>query len=71
MTPTTKARLEGTETAEDAVNGADIVVLATSSAEPVIRSEWVKAGAPWPAAKSPVARAAESKNESPDGDEQA
>lgn len=33
------------ETPDGAVRGADVIVLATSSHEPVIRSEWVKAGA--------------------------
>jgi alanine dehydrogenase len=31
--------------AEDAVNGADLIVLATSSREPVVRSEWIVDGA--------------------------
>jgi ornithine cyclodeaminase len=33
------------ETPEDAMRGADLVVLATSSDEPVVRSEWVADGA--------------------------
>ena len=33
------------DTAEEAVRGADVVVAATSSAEPVVRREWLKAGA--------------------------
>lgn len=33
------------DTAEAAVRGADIIVTATSSAEPVVRREWVAAGA--------------------------
>jgi ornithine cyclodeaminase/alanine dehydrogenase-like protein (mu-crystallin family) len=32
-------------TVEEAVRGADVVVLATSSAEPVLRREWLKEGA--------------------------
>jgi ornithine cyclodeaminase len=32
-------------TVEEAVSGADVVVLATSSAEPVLRREWLKEGA--------------------------
>ncbi len=33
------------ESAEGAVRGADVIVLVTASAEPVIRNEWVSAGA--------------------------
>jgi ornithine cyclodeaminase/alanine dehydrogenase-like protein (mu-crystallin family) len=33
------------ETAEEAITGADVVVAATSSSEPVVRREWLKAGA--------------------------
>jgi ornithine cyclodeaminase len=42
--PTTSARLVGTDSAEQAVLGADIVVLATSSRSPVVQSEWIKEG---------------------------
>jgi alanine dehydrogenase len=45
MRPTTKARLVGVDSAEQAVSGADLVVLATSSSQPVVQNEWVKAGA--------------------------
>jgi ornithine cyclodeaminase/alanine dehydrogenase-like protein (mu-crystallin family) len=45
MTPITKAPLKGVASAEHAVREADLIVLATSSPEPVIRSEWVKDGA--------------------------
>jgi alanine dehydrogenase len=45
MAPTTTARLVGSDSAEQAVSGADLIVLATSSPEPVIQSEWVKGGA--------------------------
>jgi ornithine cyclodeaminase/alanine dehydrogenase-like protein (mu-crystallin family) len=41
------AELDGVEevaTAEDAVRGADVVVTATSSKEPVLRREWLKPG---------------------------
>ncbi len=38
-------RMEAVDRAEDAVRGADVVVTATNSAEPVIRREWVKLGA--------------------------
>src|SRR5438270_2022997 len=36
---------EAAESAEDAVRGADVVVTATSSAEPVLRRTWLKPGA--------------------------
>jgi alanine dehydrogenase len=45
MTSITKAPLKGAASAEQAVRDADLIVLATSSPEPVIRSEWVKNGA--------------------------
>jgi alanine dehydrogenase len=45
MEPTTKATLVGSTSAEEAVRDADLVVLVTSSAEPVLRSGWVKDGA--------------------------
>jgi alanine dehydrogenase len=45
MSPITKAPMKGTASAEHAVRDADLIVLATSSPEPVIRSEWVKNGA--------------------------
>lgn len=38
-------RIEAAEGAEDAVRGADVIVTATDSAEPVIRRQWVKRGA--------------------------
>jgi ornithine cyclodeaminase len=41
----TQARIVGADSAERAVHGADLVVLATSSAEPVVQSEWIKSGA--------------------------
>ncbi|HWS90356.1 MAG TPA: ornithine cyclodeaminase family protein [Pyrinomonadaceae bacterium] len=37
--------VEAAETVEEAVRGADIVVTATNSAEPVVRREWVSDGA--------------------------
>ncbi len=40
----TKATLIATESARDAVAGADIIVLATGAATPVVRSEWVQPG---------------------------
>jgi ornithine cyclodeaminase/alanine dehydrogenase-like protein (mu-crystallin family) len=39
------APLVGAQTAEQAVRGADLVVLATSASEPVVQSEWIKDGA--------------------------
>jgi alanine dehydrogenase len=44
MAPITKASLTGMPSAEHAVRDADLIVLATSSPEPVIRNEWVKDG---------------------------
>jgi alanine dehydrogenase len=41
----TDARLATTQSAEEALAGADLVVLATSSRTPVVRSEWVADGA--------------------------
>jgi ornithine cyclodeaminase len=43
--PNYKFRMEAVDGAEDAVRGADVIVTATNSAEPVIRREWVKLGA--------------------------
>jgi alanine dehydrogenase len=45
MKPSTSARLVGADSAEQAVQGADVVVLATSAAAPVVQSEWISAGA--------------------------
>jgi ornithine cyclodeaminase len=45
MRSSTAARLVSAGSAEDAVRGADLVVLATSSAEPVVESAWVSDGA--------------------------
>ena len=41
----TDRKLVGTDSAEQAVRGADLIVLVTSSPEPVVQSEWVKPGA--------------------------
>jgi len=43
--PKYELRMEAAEGAEQAVRGADVIVTATNSAEPVIRREWVKLGA--------------------------
>jgi alanine dehydrogenase len=45
MESRTTARLVGADSAEQAVHAADLVVLATSSPEPVVQSEWIAAGA--------------------------
>jgi alanine dehydrogenase len=45
MESNTHAKLVGTDSAEQAVQGADLVVLVTSSSEPVVQNEWIKAGA--------------------------
>lgn len=45
MKSTTNVRLIGADSAEQAVQGADLVVLVTSSSKPVVRSEWIKSGA--------------------------
>jgi ornithine cyclodeaminase len=45
MTPHVEARFDAAASARAAVDGADIVVLATSSAEPVVHSEWISDGA--------------------------
>jgi ornithine cyclodeaminase/alanine dehydrogenase-like protein (mu-crystallin family) len=37
--------VEAVETAEDALRGADVVVTATSSREPIVRREWLSPGA--------------------------
>jgi ornithine cyclodeaminase len=45
MESTTEAKLIGCNSAEQAVHHADVIVLATSSSEPVIQNEWVASGA--------------------------
>jgi alanine dehydrogenase len=45
MAPTTTARLVGTDSAEEAVRRADLIVLATSSPTPVVQSDWIESGA--------------------------
>lgn len=45
MQSSTSSRLVPSASAEEAVRNADLVVLATSSSEPVVESAWIKAGA--------------------------
>jgi alanine dehydrogenase len=45
MQPRTKARITLCASAREALEGADLVVLATSAREPVVRSEWIADGA--------------------------
>jgi alanine dehydrogenase len=45
MRARTKAPIDVAASAKDAVNGADLIVLATASREPVIQSEWIANGA--------------------------
>jgi ornithine cyclodeaminase len=45
LSPKYDFRMEAAQGAEQAVRGADVIVTATNSAEPVIRREWVKLGA--------------------------
>ena len=44
MQPLVRARLEGTESAEDAVRTSHVVTTMTSSREPVLKGEWVQPG---------------------------
>ena len=45
MQPSTSATLSTASSAQDAVRGADLIVLATASREAVVRSEWIADGA--------------------------
>src|SRR5262249_48700451 len=45
MEPTMETRIVGSNSAEQAISHADLIVLATSSADPVIQNEWVASGA--------------------------
>jgi alanine dehydrogenase len=45
MEQATETRIVGSNSAQEAVYHADLIVLATSSAEPVIQNEWVASGA--------------------------
>ena len=61
-TPSKAQRIPGVRvavTAEDAVRGADVIVTATSSREPVLRREWIGSGAHINAVGSSVAGARE------------
>jgi len=44
LSPKYSFRMEAAAGAEDAVRGADVIVTATNSAEPVIRRDWIKLG---------------------------
>jgi alanine dehydrogenase len=44
MQPHSKAPIVNAASARDAVTGADLVVLATASRDPVVTSEWIEAG---------------------------
>lgn len=44
MQPHTAARITASGSARDAVEGADVVVLATASREPVVRGAWIAGG---------------------------
>ncbi len=45
MQPTIAIPIEPVETAAEAVHGADIIVTATTTRDPVVRREWISAGA--------------------------
>jgi len=45
MQPRTSAPIMATSSAQDAIDGADLVVLATGSRDPVVRNEWIAGGA--------------------------
>ena len=45
MQPNVRSSIEAVPTNEDAVRGADVVVTATSSLEPVLKREWISPGA--------------------------
>ena len=45
MQPRTNAHIRTTSSAKDAIDGAELVVLATASRDPVARNEWIAAGA--------------------------
>jgi alanine dehydrogenase len=45
MRPRTNAALKAAQSARDAVAGADVIVVATASRDPVVQSEWIADGA--------------------------
>jgi alanine dehydrogenase len=45
LTPQVDAAIELARSAEEAVRGADVVVTATTAKEPILKCEWLKAGA--------------------------
>ena len=45
MQPRTSAHIRTTSSAKDAIDGAELVVLATASRNPVVSNEWIAAGA--------------------------
>ena len=45
MQPRTSASIMTTNSAQDAIDGADLVVLATASPDPVVRNDWIAPGA--------------------------
>ena len=45
MRPRTTAAIRIASSASDAVDGADVIVLATASREPVVQGDWISAGA--------------------------
>jgi len=45
MQPTIAVPIEPVETAEEAISGADLIVTATTTREPVVKREWISAGA--------------------------
>jgi ornithine cyclodeaminase len=45
MAPHVSATIQACQSAEDAVSGADLIVLATSSVTPVVQAAWIKPGA--------------------------
>ncbi len=45
MQPRTSASIMTTNSAHDAIDGADLVVLATASRDPVVRNDWIAPGA--------------------------
>jgi ornithine cyclodeaminase len=59
MRPDCSFPLEPVETVEEALDGADLIVTATSAVEPIVRREWISAGAHLNLVGSSFARARE------------